>query len=103
MNETDIRNRILELCREDDHGSWQLWLEIFEESDQDDEDEQEMLQENFVQIVDDLVREEELIAISEGEDIDPEDFSMDRLDEEVSSAHKADPEEFYSFRIADGD
>lgn len=93
---SSISGKILELCSEDDYGSWELWWAITSDhknvADQD-------LQLDFINVIENLVRDRKIVA--KIRTVGPRflivPFSRERLNEEIKSAIRPDPNTFYWF------
>jgi hypothetical protein len=95
---TSIKDQILELCAEDDYGSWELWWAIGAENRISKEGE---LQHDFLTAVEELVKDHVIIAKAKTADhkIAPVSFSMKRLQEEIRNAAKPNPDQYYWFGL----
>lgn len=92
----NIKAVVLELCTEDDYGSWELWGDISAGVAADQEDE---LQKRFLDVVSELVSGGQLIAkthSSEG-NIAPTGFDRVKLAREINSASDPDPDSSFWF------
>ena len=93
-----IKLKILELASEDSYGSWELWGAVNQHtSGMNVED--EVLREQFLSIVETLVREKKLVAELHKfkESYDPAEFNRSRLEFEMDNAGKPEPDSFYWF------
>jgi hypothetical protein len=94
-----IKGKILELCSEDDYGSWELWWAITSEyknvAGQD-------LQLDFIDAIENLIRDGKIVAKTRtgGPKFLFATFSREQLNEEIKSAVRPDPETFYWFGSA---
>jgi hypothetical protein len=88
-----ISEKILELCSEDDYGSWELWWAISSDhknvADQD-------LQLDFINVMENLVRDGKIVAkkSTAGTKFLIVPFSRERLNEELKSAIRPNPDTF---------
>jgi hypothetical protein len=91
----DIRHKILELCAEDDYGSWELWWAVTDNAASSAED----LQQEFIAIVEELVNERALLVKTRAADHNflAAPFSRARLQTELKRASRPDPDSFYWF------
>lgn len=95
---TSIKTRILELCSEDDYGSWELWWAVMPEIGTVEEDE---LRHDFVNTVGELINTHAIAAKKKGSDskLSAAVFSKRRLDSEIRNASKPDPSRYYWFGV----
>ena len=91
-----IETDILELCSEDDWGSWELWWNISADASKDERIE---LKGRFVSVVSELVIDGKLITKAHAADgnIAPIGFDRDKLAGEIDSADNPDPDSFFWF------
>jgi hypothetical protein len=98
---TNIKNRILELCAEDDYGSWELWWAITPE---DRDAEEADLSQDFVRVVEELVNKKAIIPKSRDSNhkLSVVEFSRKRLKKEIKGSAQPDPDQYYWFGLPDG-
>jgi hypothetical protein len=91
-----IEAGIIELCSEDDYGSWELWWNVSAEVP---DDEMPALKSRFQKVVTDLVTEGKLIAKRRDADggIMPTQYDQEKLAREIASAHEPDPDSYFWF------
>jgi hypothetical protein len=97
LQSTDkIEASIVELCSEDDYGSWELWWNTSAEVPADQIAE---LRRQFLDVVNNLVSGGKLIAKAHRADgnIVPTQFDREKLAREVDSARDPDPDSFFWF------
>jgi hypothetical protein len=92
----EIESSIVELCSEDDYGSWELWWNISADVPNDQKAD---LKSRFVNVVKDLVLDGKLIAKTHTADgkIAPTQFDREKLADEVDSARDPNPDSFFWF------
>ena len=90
-----IRHKVLELCAEDDYGTWELWWSVSGEAPEGTDD----LRRDFAAVVETLVSERELVAKrrSAGGALVASPFSRKRLLAELKNASRPDPNGTYWF------
>jgi hypothetical protein len=95
---TSIKDKIMELCAEDDYGSWELWWAVEAENRPSKEGN---LQHAFAKAVGDLIRERIIISKTRSADhkLSSTPFSIKRLHEEVRNSSQPDPERYYWFGL----
>ena len=98
IERADIRHKILELCAEDDYGSWELWWAIKDKAQGTVAD----IRQEFTAIIEELVNERALIVKTRGANHNflNAPFSRERLQTELKSASRPDPDSFYWFGAA---
>jgi len=91
-----IKANVLELCSEDDYGSWELWWNASAEVP---EDQVPDLKRRFLGVVSELVSAGKLIAKRESRDgnITATQFDREKLAREIDSAADPDPDSFFWF------
>jgi hypothetical protein len=91
-----INADVLELCSEDDYGSWELWWHISAEVPAE---QIPALQHRFLDVVSDLVSSGNLIAKVHSTDgnITATEFDREKLAREVDSASNPDPDSYFWF------
>ncbi len=92
----EINADVLELCSEDDHGSWELWWHISAEVP---EEQIPALKHVFLDVISNLVSSGNLIAKVHSTDgiITATEFDREKLARELDSAVDADPDSFFWF------
>ena len=91
-----IQADVLELCSEDDYGSWELWWHV---SSEIPAEQVPALKRLFLDVVSNLVSSGKLIAkvhSSEG-NITATKFDREKLARELDSAGDPDPDSFFWF------
>ena len=90
----DIKAKILELCSDDDYGSWELWWNASAEVPAQQIPE---LKDRFLNVVCELVSAGKLKAKSESKDgsITPTQFDREKLAREIDSAEDSDDSFFW--------
>ena len=92
----EIKHKVLELCAEDDYGSWELWWAISADS-------KVTTKEDLVSVLEELVNQHALVAKMRAGDngllVAP--FSRARLSAELKNEARPDPESFYWFGAHD--
>jgi len=96
QSKEDIDAGVLELCSEDDYGSWELWWHISAEVSPD---EIPSLKHLFLDVVSNLVSSGNLIAKVHSTDgnITATEFDREKLARELDSADDPDPDLFFWF------
>jgi hypothetical protein len=92
----NIEATIIELCSEDDYGSWELWWSI--SSDAPD-GQARALKESFVDVVSELVSSGRLVAKRQhmkGQ-ITGTEYDREELVREIDSADNPDPRSYFWF------
>lgn len=91
-----IKANLLELCSEDDHGSWELWWNASAEVP---EDQVLDLKNRFLDVVSELTSAGKLIAKSHCADgnITPTQFDREKLAREIDASGDPDPDSFFWF------
>jgi hypothetical protein len=91
-----IRGEILELCSEDDWGSWELWWSVSAELPGSEVSETARI---FAEVIANLVESGELIAKRHDPDgtCDPVAFDKERLMVEVQESVRPDPDQYFWF------
>jgi len=96
-----IRNKIVELCEEDDYGSWELWWAITADHSNIPID---TLRQKFIVAVGRLVESRSIVAKVKG--VDGKclitSFFKERLQEEISNASQPNPDDYYWFGTPKG-
>jgi len=92
----DIKANVLELCSEDDYGSWELWWNISVKVPVEQKAE---LRSRFLDVVNELVSVGKLIAKGHSADgsIAATRFDREKLGREIDSAGDPDPDSFFWF------
>ena len=98
IERADIRQKILELCAEDDYGSWELWWAVKAKAQGSVAD----FRQEFVATIEELVNERALIVKTRGanHNFRNASFSRERLQTELKSAARPEPDSFYWFGAA---
>ena len=96
QSKKEINADVLELCSEDDYGSWELWWHISAEVPAQ---QIPALQHRFLDVVSDLVSSGNLIAKVHSTDgnITGTEFDREKLAREVDSASKPNPDFYFWF------
>lgn len=91
-----IKANVIELCSEDDYGSWELWWNISAEAPPD---QTPALKRNFLDVVSELVSAGKLIAKRQGMNgrITEVEYNREKLAHEIDSAGGPDPDSFFWF------
>ncbi|HVB17822.1 MAG TPA: hypothetical protein VNF04_14895 [Stellaceae bacterium] len=97
---TSIKNTILELCAEDDYGSWELLWAV---TGSDKRTDVATARQDFVAAIEDLVVQGAIVAKTIGADgkLCEIPFSRPRLEKEVEKADCPDPDHDYWFGLAE--
>jgi hypothetical protein len=96
MDRREISSKILELCSEDEYGSWELWWAVSPGRENDvDRD----LQLAFIDVIEDLTRDGKIVAKERIDGLRSQiaPFSRERLKKEINSAFHPDANSFYWF------
>ena len=88
--------KVLELCSEDDYGSWELWWDA---SAKVPEDHVPDLKRRFLDVVSELISAGKLIAKAHSADgnIAPTRFDREKLAREIDASGDPDPDSFFWF------
>ncbi|MFZ3374122.1 MAG: hypothetical protein WA183_01035 [Chthoniobacterales bacterium] len=100
ISQRALEKEILELCSEDDFGSWELWWKIHGDHHREDE---EQLKRWFVNAVAALVNCGTVIAkkrLPTG-DMMSTTFQLDKLNRDLAAADDPDPDRNYWFGIGE--
>jgi hypothetical protein len=91
-----IEANIVELCSEDDYGSWELWWIMSEDVPTNRIPDVRM---QFLDVISNLVSNGKLIAKRHGKDgnVVPTEFDREKLAQEVDFAGDPDPDSFFWF------
>jgi hypothetical protein len=91
-----IKTNVIELCSEDDYGSWELWWNISAEASPD---QMPALKRNFLDVVSELVSTGKLIAKRQRMDgqIMKAEYNREQLAHEIDSAGTPDGDSFFWF------
>ena len=91
-----IQADVLELCSEDDYGSWELWWHV---SAKIPAEQVPALEHLFLDVISNLVSSEQLIAKVQSTDgnMTATKFDREKLAREVDSAGDPDPDSFFWF------
>jgi hypothetical protein len=91
-----IKTNVIELCSEDDYGSWELWWNI---SAKAPPDQMPALKRNFLDVVSELVSVGRLIAKRQRMDgqITEAEYNREKLAHEIDSAGSPDRDSFFWF------
>ena len=91
-----IKAKVLELCSEDDYGSWELWWDISAEVPAE---QLPSLKNQFLDVISEQVSAGKLIAKMHSTDGNTAAtrFDRDKLAREIDSAGDADPDSFFWF------
>jgi hypothetical protein len=94
-----IEADIIELCSEDDYGSWELWWNV---SANVPNSEMAELKGRFQNVISDLVDTKKLIAKRRNVhgDIIATQYDPDELTREIASADDPDPDSYFWFGTA---
>jgi len=95
LERVDIRHKVLELCAEDDYGSWELWWAVTDHENVPAKD----LRREFAAVIESLVNKRALVAKRRGAggELLAAPFSRKRLLSELESASVPDPDGSYWF------
>ena len=96
QSKEEINTDVLELCSEDDYGSWELWWHI---SAKVPTEQIHALKHRFLDVVSDLVSSGNLIAKVHSTDgnITATEFDREKMAREVDSASNPDPDSYFWF------
>ena len=91
-----IKASIIELCSEDDYGSWELWWNI---SSDVSPDQTGALRRSFLDAVSELISSGRLIAKRQRmkSQIIATEYDREKLAREIDSASNPDPESYFWF------
>ena len=92
----EMSAKLLELCSEDDYGSWELWWDVSAEIPAD---QAPKLKKEFTDLVSELVSAGKLIPKCHSADgnFAPTQFDREKLVREIDSAANPDPDSFFWF------
>lgn len=91
-----IRVLVMELCEEDDYGSWELWCSSKAEFPGHSTEE---IQREFLDVIQNLIKEGKIVSkkhLPDGECV-PTPFNAGRLKREMEDAKRPDRDKFYWF------
>jgi hypothetical protein len=95
------RQKILELCSEDDYGIWELFGSVVPVCK--DKGQQENFETLFLKLVEDLVKEHKIVSKKENpktNKLESVDFNPDILALQLKKIATPDPKSFYWFGVS---